>query len=256
MAAAKLGFEPAMSLLPLVYQTLQRSLPEELRQFEMQWLTETVETDSITAGAELRKPKIKMYSIAVQTFRTNGGFNQFYAFELESIDYHRRFAQQTSKRILVGDRDFSIHVAATFADIISIKELLKAPLININEPDIGGYTPLARACVRGEWHVVELLLAHGANPALRLDSARPTCPHWIFQFYEICIDPASKALVTSGADINALASERLLLFHFPFVLPPGTPLHWAVAAGQKVFIEGLVELDADPFTRDRTDSVS
>lgn len=55
------------------------------------------------------------------------------------------------------------------------------------------------------------------------------------------------------AGVNASTSRYLLFFHFPFAIPAKISLHWAVAAGQKVAVESLVDLGAYPYTRDGTD---
>ena len=85
----------------------------------------------------------------------------------------------------------------------------------------------------------DLLLAHGADPTMTREPGGITCLHWVFHFDEIWINQASKALVKSGAVINARMTLDLLLFHYLLVLPAGTPMHWAVAAGQKVATEPL-----------------
>ena len=247
VAAAILGFDPAKGLLPLLHKGLQRRLPQR---FQMEWLREAVETGSWIAGTELRTMNYDMYTAAVHTFRTNGGYNKFYTDSNKSIDLHGKHVQDAiDKPSTKDERDLNICSITTFADTITVKEVLENKTTNINMLGTGGYTPLWIACARGEWPIVELLLAYGADPTITREPGGITCLHWIFHFDEMWIDQASKALVKSGADVNALLLCSLPIFHYPFKLPAGTPLHWAVSVGQETAIKSLLDCGADPFIR-------
>lgn len=247
VAAAILGFDPAKGLLPLLHKGLQRRFPQR---FQMEWLREAVETGSWIAGAELRAMSYDTYTAAVHTFRANGGYNKFYTNSNTSIDLYGKHVQEAMDKSSTKDeRDFNTCSITTFADITTVKEVLENKTTNINMPGTDGYTPLWIACARGEWPIVELLLAYGADPTITREPGGVTCLHWIFHFDEMWIDQASKALVKSGADVNAILLCNLPIFHYPFKLPAGTPLHWAVSVGQETAIKSLLDCGADPFIR-------
>ena len=192
------------------------------------------------------------YTAAIHKFWTNGGYNKFYTNINTSIDLYGDYVQDAVEKPSTRDeRDFDICSIIIFADIITVKEVLETKTTSINMLGTGGYTPLWIACARGEWSIVELFLTYGADPSITRESGGITCLHWIFHFDEMWIDQASKALVKYGADVNAILIFDLPMSHYPFKLPAGTPLHWAVLVGQKAAVKSLLDCGADPFIRNR-----
>ena len=99
------------------------------------------------------------YMAAIHKFRTNGDYNKFYININTSIDLYGDYVQNVVEKPSTRDeKDFDICSIITFADIITVKEVLKIKTTSINMLDTGGYTPLWIACARGEWPIVELLL--------------------------------------------------------------------------------------------------
>ncbi|KAF2820162.1 hypothetical protein CC86DRAFT_117733 [Ophiobolus disseminans] len=106
-------------------------------------------------------------------------------------------------------------------------------------PNVGGYR--------------SLLLAHGA-------SVIPTCTEWdidclhrAFAFDDGQQVQAISSLIAAGAKLDSMTRDVTPFPHYPFLLPPGTPLHWAVTTGSHTVIESLVEHGVDVLARDGYD---
>lgn len=252
VTAALLGSAPAMGLLPLVCRSLRCKLPYKAQRFESQWLTEAVETGSMLAGLELKKIDSDAFRAAANTFRKYGGYNQF--FHYHSGQRADRFAfRQWAEGYRDRVKEFNLYFEAAFGNSHHIKESLKRLPIDVNASDQWNQTALYFSCLRGNWDVAEVLLANGADPSISYLPGGFTCLHWIFAFDEEWVEHAAKALVKSGASVMASTYEELPLFHYPFLLPCGTPLHWAVATCQNAAIKSLLALGADPFVRNGDD---
>ena len=99
------------------------------------------------------------YMAAFHKFRTNEGYNKFYININTSIDLYENYVQNVVKKSSTKDeKDFDICFIIIFADIITMKEILKIKITNINMLNTDDYTSLWIACARGEWSIVELLL--------------------------------------------------------------------------------------------------
>jgi ankyrin repeat protein len=77
--------------------------------------------------------------------------------------------------------------------------------------------------------------------------------HWIFAFNEGSQNDVVSELIGHGADLNAKTSHEVPFLHYPFRLPSGTPLHWAVATFSHSAVKILVEHGADVLIRDGSD---
>lgn len=252
VTAALLGSAPAMALLPLVCRSLRCKLPYMAQRFESQWLTEAVETGSLTAGFELKKTDSDAFRAAASTFRKYGGYNQFRYYQ--SGQRTDRFAfRQWAEGYRDRVQEFDLEFEAAFGNSHHIKESLECLPVDVNASVQWNQNALYFACLRGNWDVVEVLLASGADPSIPCSPGGFTCLHWIFAFDEQWVEHAAKALVKSGASVMASTNQEMPLFHYPFVLPCGTPLHWAVATCQNAAIKILMSLGADPSVRNGDD---
>lgn len=252
VTAALLGSAPAMGLLPLVCRSLRCKLPYEAQRFESQWLTEAVETGSMVAGLELKKIDSDAFRAAANTFRKYGGYNQFRHYH--SGQRTDRFAfRQWAEGYRDRVKEFNLYFEAAFGNSHHIKESLERLPIDVNASVQWNQTALYFSCLRGNWDVVEVLLANGADPSIPYLPGGFTCLHWIFAFDEQWVEHAARALVKSGASVMASTHQELPLFHYPFLLPCGTPLHWAVATCQNAAVKSLLALGADPSVRNGDD---
>lgn len=252
VTAALLGSAPAMGLLPLVCRSLRCKLPYKAQRFESQWLTEAVETGSIVAGSELKKIDSDTFRAAASTFRKYGGYNQYdhyHSGQRTDRFAFRQWAEGYRDRV----KDFNLDFEATFGNSDHIKESLERLPVDVSASVQWNQNALYFSCLRGKWDVVEVLLANGADPSIPHSPGGFTCLHWIFAFDEQWVEHAAKALVKSGASVMASTNQEMPLFHYPFVLPCGTPLHWAVATCQNAAVKSLLALGADPSVRNGDD---
>lgn len=113
-------------------------------------------------------------------------------------------------------------------------ELLLGQDVDVDQPVVGGFTPLMRAAVRNDAAMVRLLVDGGAD----LDAVVPTGGLSSLQVAAIAdADEAVRALIEVGADLDFRSrSGRSALDH-------------AAAAGSVAVIRTLVEAGVDPDVR-------
>ncbi|CAI4213882.1 unnamed protein product [Parascedosporium putredinis] len=116
-----------------------------------------------------------------------------------------------------------------------------------------GETALVVACRGGHTAVMEILLSRGANAAH--ETARGVTPlHFLAAFDDDDIPRVISALIQHGAEVDRICKRELIykeLFDSPFGQIAGTPLAWAVAAGNHCAVQALLARGADPFTMER-----
>ncbi|KAI9766568.1 MAG: hypothetical protein M1839_004878 [Geoglossum umbratile] len=120
---------------------------------------------------------------------------------------------------------------------------------DINEPDLWGETALLVACRTGHSRIAKMLLDSGANA--KIASIEDLTPlHFLSAIDDRDIPDIGKHLLNNSADLEARSTSGKG-FNFrldcQFGLADGTPLLWAVAAGNLTATRTLVELGADPF---------
>ncbi|KAF1984415.1 kinase-like protein [Aulographum hederae CBS 113979] len=148
-----------------------------------------------------------------------------------------------------------IHWLATYGTLA----LLSGHLQSNGSRDINKLTgnlesPLYLACARGSWDIAEALLKYGADPTIRCTNFDISCLHWAFAFDAEEQSLAISALIAAGSDLNATIPDKAPFPHYPFVLPSGTPLHWAVAVRAHNTIRSLIQAGANVLVRDGADS--
>ncbi|KAF1992975.1 hypothetical protein P154DRAFT_583255 [Amniculicola lignicola CBS 123094] len=214
------------------------------------WLVTAVDTGSIHARADLRELDGKRLSKTVESFRNRGGYNMLYW----DIDYLPNVHVPLEVDKVAGQS--KLHGLAAFGSCKELEGYLDEHRgLLINALSERGETALYVACARGSWKHVELLLGRGADPFVKCTASGITSLHWIFAFdSEIC-GIAVKEMLRAGADIHALVPPNVEVPfpHYPFVLPAGTPLHWAVAASSHDAIRALIEAGASPLLRNGSD---
>jgi hypothetical protein len=95
----------------------------------------------------------------------------------------------------------------------------------------------------------KLLFSTGADASLILFTHGAGCLHWLFMFQSHQIDTLARELVEAGASLEAQSSEKIKMMHYPFSLPLGSPVHWAVEFSSKAAIIALLSCGADMHVR-------
>ncbi|KAI0198130.1 hypothetical protein F4808DRAFT_437191 [Astrocystis sublimbata] len=234
VASASGGYLPAQAVVPFIFEFFDKDYPDEIKSLIQPWLARAVTRGSFHALQYLEKLDSTAAHQALEGFRNLGGYG---------IHVHGHLAQLTALQRL-----------AMYGDSLAVKEfLLSTPVHNIDERTYYGETPLYLACARGSWEIAEHLLSHGADASVKCTPFKITCLHWLFIFPTPLQSIVLKTLVEKGALIDALIPHPVPFPHYPFVLPPGSPLHWAVVFESRETITTLLELGADPTIRDRSD---
>ncbi|KAK0670324.1 hypothetical protein QBC41DRAFT_372665 [Cercophora samala] len=227
------GYSPAKAVAPVIFEYFQQTKPDVKNCFS-DWLSEGVSTGSVYARPLLAKLDPGALASALQTFERAGGYSQFY---------------------FTNSGCSQLHWLCIYGTLQELEHHFRAfPEANIEESTSDSETPLYLACTRGAWDIVLFLLDHGADASVISTRFRVSCLHWIFAFPDAVQERAAQRLVESGANINAVSRLPLPFFHYPFVLPAGTPLHWAVVLSNQQAISTLIGLGADPTIRDLSDA--
>ena len=233
--AAKQGHIGAQAIVPLVFESYQEEVPADILAVITPWLQRAVSSGSILARKYLEARDPQALSTALYHFSDTGGYIGHYDY-----DDIRRFK--------------TLHNIAGKGSADQLQEFMKSfPDQDIEEKAGKNISPLFLACARGAWDIVLILLEQGADASIACGTRFGiTCLHWIFAFASHQLEVTS-ALVKNGANVNAVVPKSVPFWHYPFFLPSGTPLHWAVIAGSHAAIRALLEHGADPAVRDGCD---
>ncbi|KAL2063657.1 hypothetical protein VTL71DRAFT_5462 [Oculimacula yallundae] len=166
-------------------------------------------------------------------FRHNGGYCKYYS---------------------TGQQVSQLHWIASHGSLKQVKDCLTSMgPSEIDKRTGNGETSLFLACARGSWEIAAVLLDAGANAAVLCTEFQISCLHWLFVFEESLQSIAATRLVASGADPNALLGKEVPFPQYPFLLPAGTPMHWAVMTGSHCAIVALLKQGGDVGVRDGSD---
>lgn len=252
VSAATRGFEPAQEVILNVFNYLGRELPKDRI---VPWLQSAVATGSQLAASHLKTLDSAAYLCAADIFRCRGGYNMFYSpIDVEAYRNVSRGGPAIKKDLTLAlDEDTLIHCAAGLGDMANLRQLLAVQdLGHIDALNRRNETALYKACMSGAHEAVLMLLNHGANPSIPTKT-NLTCLHWSFAFPTSHIEEVVQALAAHGADVNAITPEATPYYHFPYLFPAGTPLHWAVTMSNSVAIKALIMHGAEPMLRNRDD---
>ncbi|KAJ6265079.1 hypothetical protein Dda_1234 [Drechslerella dactyloides] len=197
--------------------------------------------------------------IADSQFRENSGFNSYLfaphdrlktaeslRMDLEPIKEHlrtSRYENYVGQIPRVGsDGNSILHYAALAGDVDMVSKLVSRHCScpwSLNATNKDGETALLFACRGGNAHIARILLENGASGNVRDGWVSPL--HWLFVMPQDKMDEICDLLVTKGkARLNAVAPATPAI-HFPFTIPQGSPLVWAVAAGSLSAVTTLSE---------------
>ncbi|KAI8629967.1 ankyrin repeat-containing domain protein [Xylariaceae sp. FL1651] len=130
---------------------------------------------------------------------------------------------------------------------------------DIEERTACNETPLYLACAGGEMDIATELISRGASASVTCTEFGISCLHWVFTHIEPFLSSAIVKLKEAEADIDAIAVEPVPFPHYPFILPAGTALDWAIATSSHTATRVLIEQGAslnirngsDPYRYDR-----
>jgi ankyrin repeat protein len=213
----------------------------------IEWLAIAIGTGSLNARDDLQKINVAATRRAIADFDKRGGYNMAYL-NLEGIP---PWPSPTDAHEIN-----QLHWLSAFGTIEALRyHLDEYPNIAVNTVSGRHETALYMACARGSWEHVKTLLDTNADPSIKCTASGITCMHWIIAFDMPVCKLAVRGLVEAGAKVDALVSVRedTPFPHYPFVLPAGTPLHWAVATARHEAIKALIDAGASPSIRNGCD---
>ncbi|KAJ2992673.1 hypothetical protein NUW58_g2090 [Xylaria curta] len=234
LASASGGYPPAQAVIPSIFDYFDKDMPAQVQCLIRQWLESAVATGSIQALRCLEKLDLNAAEGALDAFRDRGGYGQH-------VHGH-------------SSRFSPLHFLAAHGSLRDLTEFMSSTdIIDIDERTSDDETPLYLACARGSWAIANHLLSCGADASVSCTPFTITCLHWFFVFPTSLQRIVARTLTGKGARIDAVVPIPVPFYHYPFTLPAGSPLHWAVVLDSEHAISTLLELGADPTIRDRSD---
>ena len=260
-SGAERGSQPLRALIHIVYEYFQKLPRADLFDLKLLWMSEAVASGAFFLRKTLQHLDSGLCEKAIQAFQDHGGYNRFYAtFIGEAVS---KILMQTSLEDVIplskkpssytrGDRPLHIlSSATTYKDLGKIIKLMDPQ--EVNKLNDCGETALYRACMAGATANVLILLSHGADASIAASPNSPTCLHWLFHFNPQDVDVIARELVKHGNPIHSQSKWKIPMFHYPFTLPVGTPLHWAVENSAVEATRALLCQGVDPSVRDGCD---
>ncbi|KAK6514940.1 hypothetical protein TWF506_007297 [Arthrobotrys conoides] len=242
--AASIGDVRAQALYEmLAVKKSSQSVPADTLQ---QWAFDAVATGFTISPHSSPNSSARL---AGAQFRGNSGYNcysyakengmrnaQCFHMDLEAIKQYlrsKKFRNVQCQIQLDGhERNTLLHLAALAGDLEIMKMFIDRFVGRpwaLNPMNERSETPLLIASRSGNAELSKVLLEAGASANTRDGNESPL--HWLFALpVESMAEICGLAVLSGRARLNAIAPETPML-HFPFYLPKGTPLAWAVAAG-------------------------
>lgn len=260
LEAAKKGFVPAQAVTQRVFSSYGLIWPVNIERDQVrQWLFNGACTGSRIAQSDLQVLDPDLAKKAISVFHEQGGYHQHslrplpLSAEWKNVSFstiNLRFGKNAER-----DKLTLIHPLAVWSNHGAIRELLNYDIAALNTVNGNRETALYLACVAGCVELVRVLCNHGADASIAEDRNGISCLHWLFNFRPEDIDEVGDLLRICGATTDAvcLSTSSVICHHLPFILPPGTPLHWAVWTSNQRATTALLRLGANPSLRNRTD---
>lgn len=247
LVAAIRGSEAAQGVAGRVIDHFGESATEEVQTYIPAWVYNAAATGSLFARFELQRTGPDMIPDCLGHFHDSGGYARYYMIP--------RRANKDAIGRPFSESGFSLlHWVAAYGSLSQLEELLaRSAVININALTDNDETSVYLACARGSWELTSALVKAGADCSIECTEFMIGCLHWLFAFNEDEQPSVCVCLITAGAKMDAMVAEIVPFPHYPFTLPPGTPLHWAVAVASESAIEILIKYGADVLLRDGSD---
>lgn len=160
---------------------------------------------------------------------------------LQNFGRLNRVADYTANKR--GDR--ILHIAASCGQTEAIEALLgRFDVLQVNQLNDQGETPLLCACRAGQKGTVLWLTEHGADASVAANNGEAPL-HWLISFDNEDVYTVGKALIRAGAKVTA-KTATFVAHHADFPttlvsdrLPQGFPIGW----GEQLALVALGELD-------------
>ncbi|KAK6522234.1 hypothetical protein TWF281_002801 [Arthrobotrys megalospora] len=276
-------FPPAQGIAIRLYRHFDIEYPEQVSpEKELCWLLNAAVTGSRSAAADLKDINEEMFITARKYFRYLGGYNQLYSHrgstrkrkvftrealhkQLDSVKSERWYELEGLQDALydeplqdtcIADHPSELdifHDTVLVSDYATAKELLDTNPELINRRDCQGFTAIYKACMVGDYTMVAFLCKYGADPTVRDNPTQPTCLHWLCNFDDEHVQTVADLLVAEGAEVDTLLEQEYINYHYPFMWPRGTALHWSIWSRNKVAVQTLLLLGANIILRDGSD---
>jgi ankyrin repeat protein len=257
----RLNSRLSKSFLHPLYEFLQIPADQEFQKLILQCVAEAIVEGAFFLRRAMKSLDPILLDASITEFQKNGGYNRFYGgwnqeailiLKESAIDQKDVYSYKCTSLNVRGDT--LLHIICSSSAPADLSNWIRhMDFEDINNTNEKGETALYRACMAGVASHVLTLLAHGANPSLNPREEGPSCLHWLFHFRTHHVRTVARALVEHGADTNASTNHNVPMFHYPFTLPLGTALHWAVAMSAIEAVHTLIDLGADPMLRNGCD---
>jgi ankyrin repeat protein len=245
LVAANRGSTAARGIVDIVVTYYGLTLQEEVEAHLFDWLRTAAQSGSILAQRALARHDPSLLQDCIKNFRDRGGYATLYG----SFDPMRRTGNTSS-----GTSCSLLHELATYGTPVALEAHLRGEDVSsLDALTDEGETSVYLACARGSWEILEIFLRYGADCSIPCTQWEVTCLHWAFAFDEHRQAEVVSSLIAAGIDVNALVRDATPFPHYPFILPPGTALHWAVVTRSHTVIESLLENGIDVSIRDGCD---
>ncbi|PYI03195.1 hypothetical protein BO78DRAFT_399965 [Aspergillus sclerotiicarbonarius CBS 121057] len=258
--SAQSGYSPARAMYAqIIHAHGQLSeFPDDILD---KWLLQAVAEGYLFAQPSSRVTD-RQLEAARERFRQAGGFCVDSFTRKPSIiaiarDRQRAGEWQMSNKVVDINGNKLLHAAAALGALDVVQLLVEDYKVPLDVSNDNGETPLYKACQAGQAKVIEYLLDEGATASMTTHRDKLSPLHWLFMIPDASIRHIANRLVREGgASVNAVvvpevgencahAARRVMMAHFPFELPMGTPFHWATFAHSTLAMEILLELGAD-----------
>ncbi|KAK6349384.1 hypothetical protein TWF696_005672 [Orbilia brochopaga] len=221
-----------------------------------QWAFNAIAT-GFTLNTKLAMSQQLVARIASSQFRENSGFNSYLFVAKDrlrtteslrmDLEPMREYLRQGRFEDYIGqipadgpDGNSILHYAVLAGDTEVVSKIAvrhNTSSWHLNAMNKDAETPLLFACRGGNAHIAKTLLQSGASANVRDGWVSPL--HWLFAMPPDNMGEICDLLVTRGRGrLDAIAPNTPVL-HFPFHMPQGTPLVWAIAAGSLAAVQTL-----------------
>ncbi|KAH8726359.1 hypothetical protein GQ44DRAFT_725949 [Phaeosphaeriaceae sp. PMI808] len=242
--AARRGLNVARSLVPVMHRYYDIDVSEATSSHLLYWLKSAVEDGNFIARSELERIAYGDFHGSIEKFQNAGGYNQIYS---KYLSYNAEVVEES--KLEHGWN--MLHYLSAYGAEEEVKEYLKrTDHVAMNALTKDKETALYLASLRGSHGIMQQRLLHGSDPSIPCTEFEITCMHWLFSFHENIQDEIVMELTTRGADIDARAKWGLPFLYYPFILPEGSPLHWAIHMASRSAMKTLVKHGASVSIRD------
>lgn len=231
LKSARLGYPQAQAIVGRIFQYCGLALPPDCRDTRLlDHLCIGASAGCRIAYADLLKVDQGLALSCTAKFRREGGYQQYMCSASEITAYASTRAQLKQP---CWDEDTKSLLRTDDSDS-SARSLYDWQLL------------LSMACLAGDTQTVRTLCTSDKSTDFGLGSARIAPIHWLFMFPDTDIAEVASLFINSGSNPNHQTYKPVADCNYPYCWPRGSPLHWAVTAGNTTAVKALLDLGADP----------